>query len=610
MPIIAALKRALELLEPRDHRRLYIAMAAQICVSLLDTAGVLMVGAITFIASSTSQGHGIPESLKSVLESLGYGNIPANTVLGVLGAITIILFISRSIIAPILLRRILRFLTGRSAEISGELSRKFFRQSLKEVNWATSQRTAFALGSGISATISDTLGAWVILVAEASLLLMLSITLLVIAPGITLFTLFYFAIVMYFMQKWLGKKSSRAAQQRYAADIAGASAVIELVNSFREVFVGNHTEYYVEKFSHIRKSGAAAQSTLQLINYIPKYALEAALISGAGLLTVFEFSTQNPSKAISTLVLFMSAGSRMFPSLIRIQGSTTLIRAASSAARYTTDLITIMRERNMLQAQSENLESKSKSELDQSFYPAIEISDVKFKYGADSDYIVNGITAHIEPGSFVAIVGPTGSGKSTLVDLILGVSEPESGSIRIGGRQPREAVNVWPGRIGFVPQSVALNATSVRENVAIGLKRDEIDDLKVWEVLERVRLANTLRESREGLDTEVGERGIRFSGGQRQRLGLARALYSDPKLLVLDEATSALDSETELAVSQAIENLGSQVTRITIAHRLATVMHADTVLYLDGGRIVASGTFAQVRNQVPEFDQQAKLLGL
>ena len=119
-----------------------------------------------------------------------------------------------------------------------------------------------------------------------------------------------------------------------------------------------------------------------------------------------------------------------------------------------------------------------------------------------------------------------------------------------------------------------------------------------------------MRESREGLDSEVGERGLRFSGGQRQRLGLARALFTDPSLLVLDEATSALDAETEQAVSQAIDELGSNVTRITIAHRLATVMHADKVVYLDGGRIVATGTFNEVRNQVAEFDQQAKLLGL
>ena len=610
MPIIAAFKRALELLKPQDHRRLYFAMAAQICVSLLDTIGVLMVGLITFIAGSTAQGRGIPSVITDVFAIFGLQNLSSSTVLGVLGVTAVVLFIGRSIIAPLLLRRILRFLTSRSAEISGELTRNFFNQSLKEVQWATSQRTAFALGSGISATISDTLGAWVIIVAEASLLLMLSLTLLIFAPGITIFALIYFLAIVYIMQKWLGKKSSRAAQQRYAADIAGASAIVELVGSFREVFVGNHAEYYVDKFSHIRRSGAAAQSTLQLINYIPKYFLEAALITGAGLLTVFEFATQSPTKAVSTLVLFMSAASRMFPSLIRIQGSATSIRAAMTAARYSTELIDLMRERDILRAKesSESGDLIDKERLE--FKPEISVSNLQFRYSDDGDEIIKGIDFDIESGSFVAIVGPTGSGKSTLIDLLLGVSEPNSGYLAISGQSPRIAVKIWPGLIGFVPQQVALNASSVRENIAIGLKADQINDEKVWEVLERVRLADVLRESRDGLDTEVGERGLRFSGGQRQRLGLARALYTNPKLLVLDEATSALDSETEQAVGQAIDELGSDVTRVTIAHRLATVMHADKVIYLDAGKILATGTFEEVRSRVPEFDQQAKLLGL
>ena len=154
------------------------------------------------------------------------------------------------------------------------------------------------------------------------------------------------------------------------------------------------------------------------------------------------------------------------------------------------------------------------------FVPEIRIENLSFKYGSDSDLIIDSVSLEIPVGSFVAIVGPTGSGKSTLVDLILGVSDPISGVLCISGMPPRQAVQVWPGQIGFVPQTVSLNAASVRENVAIGLKPGEIDDAKVWAVLEQVRLAELLRNSREGLDTEVGERGLRFSGGQRQRLGL------------------------------------------------------------------------------------------
>jgi ABC-type multidrug transport system fused ATPase/permease subunit len=188
--------------------------------------------------------------------------------------------------------------------------------------------------------------------------------------------------------------------------------------------------------------------------------------------------------------------------------------------------------------------------------------------------------------------------------------EPQSGTVTISGVSPREAINRWPGAIAYVPQAVALVEGTVRENVALGLPRDLIDDELVWDALNRAHLADFLSESREGLDTKIGERGFRLSGGQRQRLGIARALYTRPRLLVLDEATSALDAETEQSIVQTLDELEGQVTTITVAHRLATVRRADQMLYLEGGRITARGTFDEVRAQVADFDRQAALLGL
>jgi ABC-type multidrug transport system fused ATPase/permease subunit len=207
-------------------------------------------------------------------------------------------------------------------------------------------------------------------------------------------------------------------------------------------------------------------------------------------------------------------------------------------------------------------------------------------------------------------VGSTGAGKSTLADVILGVISPQAGSVDISGVPPRVAIERWPGAISYVPQAVALVAGTVRENVALGMPDDAISDDLVWEALRRAHLADFLSESREGLDTTIGERGFRLSGGQRQRLGIARALYTRPRLLVLDEATSALDAETEQAIIRTLEDLEGEVTTITVAHRLATVRNADQVVYLEGGRIVARGTFEQVRAQVTDFDRAAALLGL
>ncbi|MDB0018679.1 ATP-binding cassette domain-containing protein, partial [bacterium] len=213
-------------------------------------------------------------------------------------------------------------------------------------------------------------------------------------------------------------------------------------------------------------------------------------------------------------------------------------------------------------------------------------------------------------GTSVALVGSTGAGKSTLADALLGVVIPQDGQVLIGGLPPTAAITQWPGGIAYVPQEVALVNGTVRDNVAIGLPSECFSDEWVWQALERAHLAEFLRANRNGLDTLIGENGMRLSGGQRQRLGVARALFTRPRLLVLDEATSALDSETEWAIAQTMMELEGSVTTITIAHRLATIRHCDLVLYLGHGRVVAAGSFDDVRAQSQEFNRQAELLGL
>jgi len=207
-------------------------------------------------------------------------------------------------------------------------------------------------------------------------------------------------------------------------------------------------------------------------------------------------------------------------------------------------------------------------------------------------------------------VGPTGAGKSTIADVILGVIEPDAGMVSMSGLPPDQAVMQWPGAVAYVPQDITVVDGSIRQNVGLGLPEALIRDDLVWESLERAHLAPLVREDRDGLDTVVGENGVRLSGGQRQRLGLARALYTRPRLIVLDEATSALDAETEQAVSAALDELEGYVTLVIIAHRLATIRHCTSVAYLEDGRIRARGTFDEVRAQQPNFDRQAELLGL
>ena len=244
------------------------------------------------------------------------------------------------------------------------------------------------------------------------------------------------------------------------------------------------------------------------------------------------------------------------------------------------------------------------------FDASVSVDGVTLRFSGSELPALANVSVHAGPGSSLALVGPTGAGKSTLADVILGVLKPDAGRVTIGGLTPIEAVTRWPGAIAYVPQEVAMVNGSIRENVALGLPVEIIDDSRVWEALNRAHLGEFLEQNREGLDTLIGEGGMKLSGGQRQRLGVARALYTRPKLLVLDEATSALDAETEDAIVKTFQSLEGEVTTITIAHRLATIRDSDQIAYLETGHVITCGTFDEVRRSVSNFDRQAQLLGL
>jgi ABC-type multidrug transport system fused ATPase/permease subunit len=240
----------------------------------------------------------------------------------------------------------------------------------------------------------------------------------------------------------------------------------------------------------------------------------------------------------------------------------------------------------------------------------IEVDSLSFKYPGATPLILDNLSFRIKKGEFLAVVGPSGSGKSTLIDLLIGVINDPSGSIRIGETTPRLQVRSNPGRIGYVPQNVALFSRSLLENIALGVPIDEIDQVRLTRAVGRSALTELVESLPLGLSTLLGQNGYNFSGGQKQRIGLARAFYSDPEILVLDEATSALDAETEHQIKQMLSSLAGDLTLIVVAHRLATVQKADRVLYLGSRGFSAVGSFEELRIRVPNFDIQAKLFGI
>jgi ABC-type multidrug transport system fused ATPase/permease subunit len=240
----------------------------------------------------------------------------------------------------------------------------------------------------------------------------------------------------------------------------------------------------------------------------------------------------------------------------------------------------------------------------------IQVKNLTFFYPESNTPAINDISFAIYSGSTLAIIGSSGSGKTTLADCLLGLLEPTSGNIEIDKTAPEIYRTINSGSIAYVSQDVALVDGSIKENVAFALPESEVDPEKIGTALKRAHIYDFVKGLPQGVETVVGERGTRLSGGQRQRIGIARALYSNPKILVLDEATSALDAETESAITGMLKELHGQVTIISIAHRLSTVMHSDLVLFLRDGKLAGSGKFEDLVQQHPDLAHQAELLGI
>lgn len=587
-------------------------VVAQMATGLLDLVGVLLLGLVAVMATAASQGNHVPTQVIDAAQSVGLGSVDEPTLVGILGAFAALMLILKSIVTLLLVRRVFRFLADRSAIVSANLSSKFFSCSLLVVQSRPSQEVAYALGQGTNQAVIGVLGGAMVLIAEATLLALLGIALLFIDPFVTLAAIAYFAVVAFLLQRPLSNKAREVGGIITAADIAATTVVQEGINSYREVSVLDRRDFYSDTHRRERKQSAHALGDMQFLGLIPKNTMEIALVVGALALAGSQFLTQDAVTAVATLVVFLAAASRVMPSLLKIQAALATLHGSGAAAERAYDFAESLAEvADSPRAPEAALKIRERIAAgNPDFDPRIEVSGVSVTYPGSGRPALFETSLSVPSGGSLALVGATGAGKSTLADLILGVLDPDQGQVLIGGESPKDAIRKWAGGVAYVPQDVALSHTTVRENVALGLPREAIDDDLVWDALRRAYLADFLSESREGLDTLVGERGVRLSGGQRQRLGVARGLYTRPRLLVLDEATSALDAETENAIAQTLSSLEGTVTTVTIAHRLATIRNADLVAYLEEGRVAARGTFDEVRAAVPRFNHQAELLGL
>jgi ABC-type multidrug transport system fused ATPase/permease subunit len=598
--------RSLRLLAPKDRRKLGLVVAIQIFLSGLDLFGVALIGVVSALAITGVSGQVTGNRVGAVLEIMRLDGYTFETQVAILGATAGVTLIGRTLLSIFFIRKSLFFLAHKAAIISGDLTSRVLAQPLLQLQKRTSQETLYALTNGVTSLVIGILGTVVMLASDLSLVLVMAVGLLVVDAATAIGSFIFFALIAIFLYR-LSSTRVRVLNEKMAeTTIRGNEKVIEVLTNYRESIVRNRRAYYAREFGKNRLNYSRVSAENSFIPNISKYVLESSVVIGAIVLSATQFVLQDARHAVATLAIFLAAGTRVAPAILRIQQGLLQIKGASGSADLTLKLAEEVANYSIAEDTDPTLALGEHS----NFIANIYFNNVSFSYPDGEGKILDQVSIKILPGQFVAFVGSSGAGKSTLVDLLLGVLLPDSGEIRISGKKPLHAIEESPGAIAYVPQDVAIAIGTVRENIALGFPNEFATDERVNKSLKIAHLESFVDSLENKADTQVGERGAKLSGGQRQRLGIARAMFTNPKLLVLDEATSSLDAETEASVSNAIQSLRGGTTILMIAHRLATVRTADLVVYIARGKILAQGTFEQVRSAVPEFDKQANLLGL
>lgn len=603
MSVRLYLRQVLGLLNKQEKRSLRIWTTILSATSALDLVGVLLIGTTFYVATNrdTYLNSDFFANIKRQFPFLF--NSSPDTFIFTFLVMSLSIFLLKSFLSPFLYKLFFKNLNQITNRITAHFTAIVLEAKPYRIEKFSKQEISFVLGDGINNTFSQGIGALAVVISELVLLLSLLGLLTIVNPILTLSSFAYFVVILVGLNKFMERRQYSATRARILDTNARNHSIFQSLTSLREIQLSGTADFYRNEFTNLRVKENLNIAALQYLNLFPKYFMEFCMVLGVFFLGFYVFLF--PSKdAFILLGLFSSSSTRILPSILRIQFSWSVFQSGLANAETTlgfySDLVKNLR--------LDSVENNSTENGRDSF--VIEFREIDFAYETSNTFCIKGLNLSISEYESIAIVGKSGSGKTTLIEMLVGNLNPDSGKLLIGQCSAATFVASNPGVISYVPQQVPIFNKSISENIALGLTANAIDENRIKSLLKKVGLWEYIESLPAGVATVVGDSGAGLSGGQRQRIGIARALFYSPKILILDEATSSLDAESEGLIKDLLEDKSLKCTKIVIAHRLSSIKNFERIVYLENGRIVDVGSFDDLRRNVPDFNEQARLLGL
>ena len=602
MSILKISFRCIKILSKRNRRILFAGIILQLAINLGDIAAIAMVGAIGALGANYVAGISLPEWITTGLNTLGLSNFSIQSLIVYISILTATLFISKSVLTSFGTLKLFKFIARRQSEISTSLVTSLASANFRWMRKQNLQQITYSVTDGVNAMTTGIIGNFILLVSDLSLLAFIVIVLMFIDPATALFTFMFFGLVSIVLNKTIKGMSIRFGEQLSTSTIKGRSQLESLLKLYREISIASKQSFFVDEFRSTRQVNSNANGLALWLQQFPKFIFEISLVIGAGALVAYQVWVNDASNVIGVLFVFLAAAGRLIPALMRIQNSLLQISNYRYGANLTLDLISNL----------DDLTLKFRStprtvEIDGA--PDINLNDITFSYDDSGKPVFENLSLKINTGEVTAIVGPSGAGKTTLIDLILGIYKPNEGDIYLSTQSqkvnPESVIN-----FAYVPQMPNLISGSLQENITLGLKQSEVNIEFLKHAVTSSGLDDLIKNLPNGLDTKIDSIGNRLSGGELQRISIARALYLNAKLIVLDEGTSSLDGNTEKFVTDYLFSLKGKVTIIIVAHRLSSIKMADNIYYLEEGEIKGSGKFNDLQESLPGFAEQVKNMSL